>query len=269
MLYRIVRKKHVTVAKVLNTVPVNVSFRRALTGDKLIAWFDLVSKVATVILSEEKDIFWWDLHGKGSFTLSSMYNAFIQTGSLPRKCVLWKLKVPLKIKVFLWYLKTGVILTKDNLAKRCWQGSTKYCFCNATETIKHLFFYCHVARFFWNAIYIIFNIRPPSNVSDLFGSWLKGFSSKLRIQILVGATALYWAIWLSMNDVVFNRISTKSILQVVFRGIYWIREWMLLFKEEERNELKKKNAGFWRLVSWSFSTTTVGISAIGLLMLSF
>jgi hypothetical protein len=69
MLYRIVRKKHVTVAKVLNTVPVNVSFRRALTGDKLIAWFDLVSKVATVILSEEKDIFWWDLHGKGSFTL--------------------------------------------------------------------------------------------------------------------------------------------------------------------------------------------------------
>jgi hypothetical protein len=26
----------------------------------------------------------------------------------------------------------------------------------------------------------------------------------------------------------------------------------------------KKKAGFWRLVSWSFSTTSVGISAIGL-----
>jgi hypothetical protein len=26
---------------------------------------------------------------------------------------------------------------------------------------------------------------------------------------------------------------------VVFRGTCWIREWSLLFKEEERNELKK------------------------------
>jgi len=72
-------------------------------------------------------------------------------------------------------------------------------------------------------IYIVFNIRPPSNVYDLFGSWLKGSSSKLRVQILVGATALYWAIWLSRNDVVFIRTS-KSFLQAVFRGTSWIRE---------------------------------------------
>ena len=30
---------------------------------------------------------------------------------------IWRVKIPLKIKVFLWYLKMGVILTKDNLAK--------------------------------------------------------------------------------------------------------------------------------------------------------
>ncbi|PWZ34756.1 hypothetical protein Zm00014a_015343, partial [Zea mays] len=30
--------------------------------------------------------------------------------------VVWKLKPSLKIKVSLWYLKRGVILTKDNLA---------------------------------------------------------------------------------------------------------------------------------------------------------
>jgi len=27
-------------------------------------------------------------------------------------------KIPLKIKIFLWYLKKGVMLTKDNLIKR-------------------------------------------------------------------------------------------------------------------------------------------------------
>jgi hypothetical protein len=31
---------------------------------------------------------------------------------------LWKLKVPLKIKIFMWYLKKEVILTKDNLVRR-------------------------------------------------------------------------------------------------------------------------------------------------------
>ncbi|WVZ81475.1 hypothetical protein U9M48_028849, partial [Paspalum notatum var. saurae] len=36
---------------------------------------------------------------------------------------IWKLKLPLKIKIFLYYLWRGVILTKDNLVKRNWTGS--------------------------------------------------------------------------------------------------------------------------------------------------
>jgi hypothetical protein len=31
---------------------------------------------------------------------------------------IWQIKVPMKIKIFLWYLKKGVILTKDNLVRR-------------------------------------------------------------------------------------------------------------------------------------------------------
>jgi hypothetical protein len=33
----------------------------------------------------------------------------------------WKAKIPLKIKKKIWYLLNGVILTKDNLAKRQWK----------------------------------------------------------------------------------------------------------------------------------------------------
>lgn len=36
---------------------------------------------------------------------------------------LWKIKVPLKIKVLMWYLNHGVILTKHNLAKRGWRDA--------------------------------------------------------------------------------------------------------------------------------------------------
>lgn len=46
----------------------------------------------------------------------------MQTDSIPYRSIVWKLKVPLKIKIFLWYLQKGVILTKDNLLKRRWKG---------------------------------------------------------------------------------------------------------------------------------------------------
>ncbi|WVZ80083.1 hypothetical protein U9M48_027589, partial [Paspalum notatum var. saurae] len=88
-LYRIVRKKAVIVASVLKSIPLNVSFRRSLTGDN---------------------------------SVQSMYNNLIlDNNTIPVTCNLWKLRIPLKIKIFLWYLRTGVILTKDNLAKRQWQ----------------------------------------------------------------------------------------------------------------------------------------------------
>jgi hypothetical protein len=56
------------------------------------------------------------------------------------------MKIPLKTKVFAWYLRPGVILTKDNLTKRNWHGYTKCIFCHEQETIKYILFSCRVAR---------------------------------------------------------------------------------------------------------------------------
>jgi hypothetical protein len=48
--------------------------------------------------------------------------------------IIWGLKVPLKIKIFLWYLQHRVILTKDNLAKHNRKDSQKCCFYNCNES---------------------------------------------------------------------------------------------------------------------------------------
>jgi hypothetical protein len=53
-LYRIVRRKNLSVAQVLSTTPLNVSFRRALVGENWEDWLDLVGKVMTVTLTEHK-----------------------------------------------------------------------------------------------------------------------------------------------------------------------------------------------------------------------
>jgi hypothetical protein len=69
-----------------------------------------------------------------------MYQAILDSDLMPHNIYLWKVKIHLKIKVFLWLLYREEILTKDNLVKRNWRGIEKCCFCNSYETIQHLFF---------------------------------------------------------------------------------------------------------------------------------
>jgi hypothetical protein len=37
----------------------------------------------------------------------------------------WKLKIPLKIKIVMWFLNNKVMLTTNNLAKRNWKWVSK------------------------------------------------------------------------------------------------------------------------------------------------
>lgn len=104
-LYNVVRKRHSTLAEVMSTTPLNVSFRRSIVGPKLVEWNDLISRLANITLSNEKDCFIWSLHKNGHFSVKSMYNAIINSNVRIHKRILWEVKVPLKIKVFMWFLQ--------------------------------------------------------------------------------------------------------------------------------------------------------------------
>uniref|UniRef100_A0A453KZ90 Reverse transcriptase zinc-binding domain-containing protein n=1 Tax=Aegilops tauschii subsp. strangulata TaxID=200361 RepID=A0A453KZ90_AEGTS len=71
-----------------------------------------------------------------------MYFDLINSVSLPRSLHIWKVKVPLRIKFFMWFVHKQVILTKDNLAKRNWTGSRRSSLCDHDESIKQLFLDC-------------------------------------------------------------------------------------------------------------------------------
>lgn len=232
-LYNIARRKHTLVSSVFISVPLNVSFRRGLYGDTLGQWNALVALLLNVSLNNEKDIFHWSLKQDGVFTVQSLYSLMICNGHAKQDQTIWKIKIPLKIKIFAWYLRRGVILTKDNLAKRNWNGSKLCVLCGARETIQHLFFECHFARFIWRVVSLTFGLRAPYSIEDLFSLWLQGIDPKLRLKILVGAVAICWAIWTSRNDVVFDKTPIKTYMQVLYRGTYWCRFWALLQKREE------------------------------------
>jgi hypothetical protein len=112
-------------------------------------------------------------------------------------------------------LEKGVVLTKDNVARRHWKGSLKWCFCNMKETIQRLFFDCQMAIVTWRIVQVSFNITPPVNIAYMFVGWLNGINKRLMYKIMVGASALCWAIWLSRNDMVFNNTRVVTSMQVI------------------------------------------------------
>jgi hypothetical protein len=127
------------------------------------------------------------------------------------------MKIPLKIKIFLWFLQRGVVLTKDNLARKNWKGSQQCISCNRNENIQHLFLDCPFAKTIWRIVFFATNLNQSGSIGHMFGTWLNNQHKKIKGLIWVGTTALCWAIWRCRNDVIFKKLKTNSIMQVIFR----------------------------------------------------
>jgi hypothetical protein len=152
--------------------------------------------------------------------------------------------------------------------RRNWRGG-KYCvFCTQPESIYHLFFEWHFAKFMWIAAYIAFNIPKPYSILHLFNGWATTGGLKNRKLCFIGAAALICVLWTSRNNLVFDNSPTKTYMQVLFRGTYWLRQWAQLQWREDMVKCCCRHAACWRRWHFSFSWTLVGTSEIELAHLS-
>ena len=190
-LYNIVQRKELMLL-VLQSNPLNIQFRRSLVGGRWDAWLHLVRRLMDVHLSDEVDSIHWRLTMNGIFSMKHMYMDLVDSGPIPISIHIWKIKVPLRIKVFMWFVHKEVVLTKDNLAKHNWEGSQRCSFCGQYETIKHLFLDRPLAKLLWHSVHIAFNITPPNSIHTLFGTWLNGVETNIVRHFLVGVCALLW-----------------------------------------------------------------------------
>jgi hypothetical protein len=186
-------------------------------------------------LSEGHDEFRWNLQYNGKFTVSSLYNAIIQPEiPVDKNKKLWKMKMPLKIRIFGCYLHRGLTLTKDNHVKHNWLLSMQCVLYHHNETIKHLFFQCRFA----SCIQVASDLYAPTSVVNIFGNWLHGTDHGFRMFIRVGALAIIWSLWLCRNDKVFND-KNYSLLQVIYRCTATLRSWSALQNAENRDLFTK------------------------------
>ena len=236
LLYNIVQNQHASVHDVLhNAPPLNIGFRRALVGNKWDMWSHLCLRLMQVTLNNVPDYFKWNLNQNGQFTVKSMYEDLMNGHTIYLQKYLWKLKIPQKIKKIMWFLHRKVLLTKDNLAKRNWKGTLHCSFCGNDESIDHLFIACPFAKLVWRVVFCTYNIPPPTNVTNMFGNWLRGIDKKTKDRIRIGVSAICWSIWNCRNDIVFNRKDNFHVLQVVHRAVHWIQLWAFLLPSDQRD----------------------------------
>jgi hypothetical protein len=171
-----------------------------------------VARVAHTRLTVVQDKFIWSLLQNSSFTVKSIYNALIIDTRVRQNVVLWTMKVPLRIKFFMCNLKRGVMLTKDNLARRNWSGSKLCVFCSHLELIQHLFFDGHFSKFLWRTVQVTFNIGVPMSIAHIFYGWVDGLGSQFKLLVLVAMAALCWTLWISRNDIVFDNLPIKTYM---------------------------------------------------------
>jgi hypothetical protein len=96
-------------------------------------------------------------------------------------------------------------------------GISCVCVCSHRESIQHLFFDCHFARFLWRAVQLTFNIGVPISTTHIFNGWGAGLGNQFKKRVLVGAASLCWALSTSKNGVVFDNSPIKTYMQVLYR----------------------------------------------------
>ncbi len=103
------------------------------------------------LLSSAGDSLHWRWNISGLFSTRNAYLFLVCSGVRDCKIpFIWKAKVPLRVKVFLWLAARTRILTADTLARRGWQGPSICVLCSRSEeNLEHIFFSCTYAKALW------------------------------------------------------------------------------------------------------------------------
>ena len=190
-LYDLSNNKSKVVRDVYDGENWNITFRRTLGTHDLELWEELMDRLEEVQLNEEPDKVRWALEKSGEFTTKSMYRWLLHRGVVNKRLRgVWKSKLPMKLKVFLWQIFHDKLQTGAELKKRKWRGSEKCNLCGKLETVDHIFFSCVLAKFVWACFKEALGWeRVPTSWQDFLDIWIllgcRDYNPKLFLSTIV------------------------------------------------------------------------------------
>jgi hypothetical protein len=95
----------------------------------------------------------WVFEKSGQFSITSLYRELVFLGVVNKWMMsLWRVRLPLKIKVFLWQICNEKIQSAEQLKKKNWSGPLECKLCGEIESTNHIFINCALAKFSWNLL---------------------------------------------------------------------------------------------------------------------
>lgn len=86
------------------------------------SWEEIWERDKRFQLVDTPDEVMWKLGTLKKFYVKSVYNGLTKNEIGVYHKRIWKGRIPPKIKIFLWLMSCGALLTRDNMRRRNWQG---------------------------------------------------------------------------------------------------------------------------------------------------
>lgn len=185
--------------------------------------------IGNTLLRQQNDKLVWQVD-KGSFTSKDLSKCMLSEAPnmSPHSRIwsqLWSLKVPPKIRIFLWKVQWGILPTKQLLHSRLSEVCPNFDKCgDVVESQNHLLWDCEIAKWVWEFIANWWSLKPQFRKMNSFSleiilsfHWSAASS---KIWHLVIAASL-WSIWLAHNESIFQHTITRRsvLLNLVYNRI--------------------------------------------------
>ncbi|KAH9708700.1 reverse transcriptase domain-containing protein [Citrus sinensis] len=151
----------------------------------------------------DDDVWYWSADSKGLFTVRSCYKMLVYLSEIPSSNIwqrIWKLKVPAKVKHFMWRAGVNVLPTADNLRRRQVELASTCPICNAAdESVVHCLLNCSFAKSCW--------LLSPIGFEGgcmYFGDWLARVFARCSSDDCDLAAMICWSLWLNRNSKVWQ-----------------------------------------------------------------
>lgn len=162
----------------------------------------------TKAITDKPDTIEWKWFSTTKFSTKQCY-LFLQDGGIRPffSNIFWKIKIPEKIKYFVYLCFLDKIQTKANLVKHGWKGKVNCSLCGSNpETVEHLLLQCTFSRVVWTTLLQNLRLQElPQNQILLWSSWRsdeRACNLQPGLDILISATQ--WALWKERNKRCFE-----------------------------------------------------------------
>nr|XP_017221408.1 PREDICTED: uncharacterized protein LOC108198150 [Daucus carota subsp. sativus] len=192
-----------------------------------------IERDANLILSiplqrSMEDSWYWRREKMGQYSVRSAYAALSEKRDVNHSSDnsgfwrrIWNLKIPLKVKHFLWRAITGCLPTKEQLISRRVEVIEQCPLCNLEpESVAHVLTSCPFAKLCWSN----FGCKIATHTTQSFQEWMSIALQQYSGEALLNLCMICWSLLKNRNAIVWNQKGAEFV-EVVASTIQVLDHW--------------------------------------------